>query len=319
MDDGTNNQKRIKRAVRASAARRKNQEQAASFKPHPTYPKINAGAGQADSEKPRQQRVRKVRFASTVGSLGRGSAVSRGFSYSFLADIRNGRIPSFLGLVAMLGLGYWLLTAPYFKIANIEVQGGRFLGVSEVLAATALDQQNVFLVNEADVAEKLKKLSYVLEARVNKTLPNSVMLEVTERRSILTWQVGSTNYLVDNDGVVLESAVQLPVNAKAFSSVKSLEDKPLKIGDKVDPVAVRSAPLILQKLEEIGFGTTSLNYSPTNGLIAMGIKEQGNRKILLGTDAELDKKISILKSLMSDPNLRWTFADLRFTAKPAIQ
>jgi hypothetical protein len=113
--------------------------------------------------------------------------------------------------------------------------------------------------------------------------------------------------------------IQLPDKDNNFTVIKSLDDKPLKIGDKVDPVAVRSAPAILQKLEEIKFGTTSLDYSPTSGLIAMGIKEQGSRKVLLGTDAELDKKMSVLKSLMADQNLKWTFADLRFTAKPAIQ
>ncbi len=320
MDEKPDYENRIKRAARASAVRRKSREgEESNFRPHPTYPKINVGSDEGEERKRRKAAPRrKIRMMSTA-SVGVGSRVSRGFGHGFLTDILNGRIPSFLGLVAMLIVGYWLLTAPDFKIENIEIKGGRFLTIRDVVAATTLDQQNVFLVNEDDVANRVKKLSYVLDVHVTKSLPNSVLVEVTERNSMLNWRVGSVNYLVDADGVVLESVIQLPATAANFTMIKSLDDKPLKIGDKVDPVAVRSAPRILTKLEAIGFGTTSLDYSPTSGIIAMGIKEQGSRKVLLGTDAELDKKLSILKSLMADPNLKWTFADLRFTAKPAIQ
>ncbi len=310
MDEERNSQNRIKRAARASAIRRKS---SAEFTPHPAYPKINTAEAET-SRRPRN-RSRWVRFASTA-SIGAGSRVSRGFGISGLTIAR---IISFAGLVAALWVGYWLLTSPNFRISNVEVQGGRFLSSNEVIAATAITDQNIFLLNEADMAERVKKLSYVLDARVSRSFPNSVTVEVTERHSMLNWQVGSTNYLVDNDGIVLESFVQLPNNAAKFTVVKSLDDKPLKIGDKVDPVAVRSGPRIAQMLEQVGFGTTSLDYSPSTGLIAMGIKEQGSRRVLIGTDAELTRKINVLKSLMLDQNLKWTFADLRFVDKPAVQ
>jgi cell division protein FtsQ len=236
-----------------------------------------------------------------------------------MADIRNGRLPSFLGLVAMLLLGYWLLTAPDFRVTNVQVKGGRFLNLKDIVAMSALDQQNIFLLNEEDVAARIKNLPYVLEVHLTKALPNAVTVDVTERHSMLNWRMGSVNYLVDPEGVVLETMIQLSPDANNLTVIKSLDDKPLKVGERVDPVAVRSAPLILKKLEENKIGIVSLDYSPTSGLIAMGIKEQGSRKILLGTDAELDKKMSILKTLLQDQTLKWTFADLRFTAKPVIQ
>ncbi|MEI6046400.1 MAG: FtsQ-type POTRA domain-containing protein [Chloroflexota bacterium] len=315
MDEDRSNQ--IKRAARASAARRKSGEQV-SFRPHPTYPKLNVGA--EEGRKKSRSRPVKARVSSpTKSKAGSGSTVSRGFGHGLMADIRNGRLPSFLGLVATLVLGYWLLTAPNFRATNVQVMDGRFLNVKEAIAVTALDQQNIFLLDEEEAANKLRKLPYVLDVSLSKALPNEVIIEVTERHSKLNWRVGSVNYLVDQEGVVLESLIQLSADATKFAVIKSLDDKPLKVGDRVDPVAVRSAPLILKKLEENSIGITSLDYSPTSGLIAIGIKEQGSRKILLGTDAELDKKMGILKSLLQDQNLKWTFADLRFTAKPAIQ
>lgn len=312
MDEKPSSQNRTKRPTRR---KRETQD---TFNPHPTYPKLNMGYEEGKGRRKPRPRVRKVRLSSTA-AIGAGSTVSRGFGHGLLGDIRNGRIPSFLGLVAMIFLGYWLLTAPNFRVTNVQVKNGRFLEAKDVVASTGVDQQNIFMLNESEIAGKIKKLPYVLDAEVVKALPNSLTVQVKERVSMLNWRVGSTNYLVDPDGVVLETMVQLPANAANYTAIKSLDDKPLKIGDKVDPVAVRSAPLIVKKLEEISFGTASLDYSPTNGLIAMGIKEQGSRKIVLGTDAELDKKMSILKSLMADQSLKWTFADLRFTAKPAIQ
>ncbi len=284
---------------------------------HPSYPRLTFPV---EPSRKRTHRRKKGRsgFASTTPKIN-GSRVIRGARYSLMADILNGRLLSFVGLLGSLLLGSWLLTSPDFKVTQIEVKNGHFLDQNGVVEATGVDQQNVFLLNEGIVAEKLKKLSSVLEARVSKAFPNSLVVEVTERYSILNWQVGGTSYLIDREGIVLESYMELPPLETKLVVIRSLDEQLLNIGDRVDPVAVRSAPLVLKKLEEIGFGLESLEYTSSGGLIVRGIKDQGSRKIIFGTDAELAKKAGILKSLMADRALKWTFADLRFTVKPAIQ
>ncbi len=292
-------------------------EETPPFRSYPSNPKLTLEAPPRVKNSRRKRRG-KIRFGTTGPKIN-GSRVARSVPYNFLAVLRTGRIFSFLGLLASLGVGYFFLNSPDFKTTRVEIPNGHFLTPGEILQATAVDQQNVFLLDEGVVAAKIKKLSYVLDARVTKAFPNIVTIDVTERYSTLNWQVGSVNYLVDPEGIILETYVQLPPASAKLPVIRSVDDRPLKIGDRVDQVAVRSAPLILKKLKEINFGLDSLEYTPTGGLIALGIKDQGSRKIVIGTDAELEKKARLLRALMADSSVKWTFADLRFTAKPVIQ
>jgi cell division protein FtsQ len=255
-----------------------------------------------------------IRFASTSRSSAR---VMRGFGYNVRTNLNFGRMLSLLCLVGLIVLAYWLLNSSQFLVTQITVNGSRFLDVKGVIAQTDVDKINVFLLDEDAIAAKLEQLPFVLEAHVEKALPNQLTVDIVERQEAVDWKIDDTNYLVDKDGVILQVLETLPANASSYPAINSLDKQDLKLGDKVDSVAVDGAQAIWPAMSQNGFQVASLDYEPTTGLTV--VSKDGKWKALFGSSAELNKKISILKGLLADHSLKWSFADLRWTARPAIQ
>ena len=301
------------------------------FRPHDRYPRLNANAGK--DEVPPTPRRRPVARRSSAGTPRPGKPqafirldstvatprLSTRFNGKALA--RTGRLVSLLILVALIGAGVWVLTSNTFHVSRVEVTGSRSLDASKVLQMTGADKQNIFFLDEAAITRKLEALPYVLTAQVSKEFPDGLSVQITERQSVLDWKFGTTNYLVDGDGIVLDTYADkdLPQDAKAFPVIQSLDSRSLQIGDRVDAVAVRSAQTIQSQLTAAKLKITAVQYSPTTGLLVLGTTGPLNWKALVGTDAELDKKINILKGLLADTTLKWSYVDLRFVNKPVIQ
>jgi cell division septal protein FtsQ len=316
-----------------------------SFRPHQRYPRLNANAGK-DEIAPRGRRPARRnavalptrREATPRASIRLDSAFEasatpvrrparprtgarRARSQGLSISVNPARLVSLAAMLVLLGLGYWFLNSPGFYISKVEVTGNRLLNSDEVIKITGVDKINVFGLNEEEVAAKIKTLPYILQASVKKALPDKLAVTVTERHSILNWKVGGYSYLVDPEGVVLDSYFEkdLPEEAKAYPVIESLDDRKMQLGDRVDAVAVRSAQAIQAQLATAGFKVAAVQYSPSSGLVVISAPPSGTWKALLGTDAQLDQKINILKALLADKNIKWSFADLRFVNKPAIQ
>ncbi|NWJ44468.1 MAG: FtsQ-type POTRA domain-containing protein [Chloroflexi bacterium] len=283
-----------------------------------TRPQVRIERPEFEKVKPTRKKKKKperVKLTSTVLSGVRGS---RRFSDTLKADFKSGRIPLLVGLVLALGLVYWILTASNFKMTNIKVTGSKYLDAKAVIDTTGANQQNYFLLKEDDIAAKLRQKPYILDVKVTKALPNELRIEVIERKTGAVWKIGDMYYMVDPDGVILESSAQPRSDASTLPVINSLDTTQKKVGEKVEGVAVSSAAPILDRLQTEGIKITSLDYSPTTGLIVVGNGKTGTWKALFGTDAELDKKINLLKALQARTDLKWSLADLRFTDKPVI-
>jgi hypothetical protein len=83
----------------------------------------------------------------------------------------------------------------------------------------------------------------VADATVVVSLPDTLVVQVTEREAILVWLVGASGFLVDQDGVLF--AVAGP-DATAAEGLAVIEDSrptssDLAIGDRLDPVDLDAA------------------------------------------------------------------------------
>ena len=93
-----------------------------------------------------------------------------------------------------------------FEVRNIEVTGiNRLerLAVYEVL----LDQHNMAmpLVDLEAKRQELLDFSWVADARVSRRLPDTLVIEIVERKPMAVWQRNQKLSLIDAQGVVLES------------------------------------------------------------------------------------------------------------------
>jgi cell division protein FtsQ len=107
-----------------------------------------------------------------------------------------------------------------FSVKHIDVSGIDRMDRMSVYAV-ALDQQSIAmpLVDLEGVRQKLLKYGWVADARVSRRLPDTLAIEIVERKPAAVWQHSQQLTLVDARGVPLE-----PVNLNA------MPDLPLVIG-----------------------------------------------------------------------------------------
>jgi cell division protein FtsQ len=129
------------------------------------------------------------------------------------------RVPQMLGTQVGEAVG-----EAGFAVRRVEIKG---LDRMERLPvyAVALDQNSMAmpLVDLEGTRAKLLRFGWVQEARVSRRLPDTLVVDIVERRPAAIWQHNQQLMLIDREGVVLE-----PVKLEA------MPDLPLVIGPRAN-------------------------------------------------------------------------------------
>ena len=107
-----------------------------------------------------------------------------------------------------------------FRVKSVEVQGTKRMDPAPIYRI-ALDQKAaaLTLVDVADIREKLLGFGWVKDARVSRRYPDTLVVDIVERKPAALWQDKQRLNLVDAEGVVLD---RVPVSR--------MPDLPLLIG-----------------------------------------------------------------------------------------
>jgi len=121
-----------------------------------------------------------------------------------------------------------------FAVKRVEIKG---LSRMERLPvyAVALDQDSMAmpLVDLDYTRERLLRFGWVKEARVSRRLPDTLVVDIVERRPSAIWQHNRRLALIDSDGVVLEQV-----------KLDTMPDLPLVIGPATNRHAAGLAGLL---------------------------------------------------------------------------
>ena len=115
---------------------------------------------------------------------------------------------------ALVSGGRWLLTAPPFSVARIEVAGQNRLSAGVVVAASGLAPgQNLFRLDARRAVAAVEALPLVRRAEVVRAFPNRVTLHVEERRPFILVHSGGHHgagglHWVDEQGVSIGPETQ---------------------------------------------------------------------------------------------------------------
>ena len=107
-----------------------------------------------------------------------------------------------------------------FRVSRVDVRGIRNMDSAPVYEI-ALDQKTMAmpLVDVHDIRARLLRYGWVKDARVSRRLPDTLVVDIVERRPAALWQDRSRLALIDSEGVVLD---RVPVD--------QMPDLPLLIG-----------------------------------------------------------------------------------------
>ena len=125
-------------------------------------------------------------------------------------------VPGIIGTAVAEGIG-----RAGFRVENVEVGGIKRADKETVFDyAFGPKSQAMPLVDLEEVRGKLMTIGWVADARVSRRMPDTLVVQIVERKAAAVWQHQGQLMLIDSEGVLLE-----PVSAEA------MPDLPLVIGD----------------------------------------------------------------------------------------
>jgi cell division septal protein FtsQ len=151
----------------------------------------------------------------------------------------------------------------YFKITKVQISGTQALDPALVANTSGVLGKQAYDLDSATASAAIQRLPLVQSAHVARAWPDTAIITVQERKPWGTWQIGGVNYLIDENGIVLDI-----VGTPWPTTVYELDAAPgLRPGDHVDGDAVRVARLLLNELPHTMFQQVArLEYSTEGGL-----------------------------------------------------
>lgn len=97
----------------------------------------------------------------------------------------------------------------FFRVDTINITGEDRYSESDIIEATGLSTgDNLFLLNKYAIAENLlKKLPYIAEVRINRILPDTLTIDVTESDAVLAVVQEGSAWLISPQGKIVEQRV----------------------------------------------------------------------------------------------------------------
>ncbi|MDQ2808111.1 MAG: FtsQ-type POTRA domain-containing protein, partial [Chloroflexota bacterium] len=216
----------------------------------------------------------------------------------FRDDVRRGRIIDLVGLALLLALAVSLATSGDYQVQTVTVVNAKSISNEQAARMTGLVGSNIFLVDPAKVAARLRQSPFIKDATVETTLPDAVTIRVDERRPNVVWVlIDNTPYLISDDGVIISQAPTL----QGYVVVYDKDTRPgsLHLGDKLErqDVVDVAQGLFMRLPDATGLHIRQMEYQVAGGVTV--VTDTG-RRVRVGDGADLDTKIRVTAALVKD-------------------
>lgn len=221
----------------------------------------------------------------------------------------------FVALV-ILAAGLWAaFFSPLLKVRSVEVVGATHTEPQAVIAAsTVSDADNLLLLATSEVAHRIERLSWVKSAEVERILPGTVRVHISERKPALATALGGIHWTVDAHGHVLsaQGTDDLPV-------ISGWGDAGLEVGDVIDNPEGLGALRVWRALEGRLKQSVVAIVVPTPERISLTLDD--STVVRLGSATRLDAKQEVLRVLsrrLQQEGRTAAYIDVRVPTSPAV-
>jgi hypothetical protein len=135
------------------------------------------------------------------------------------------RLASFILLVFLGGVLYYLWTAPTFQVSEAQVSGLQRLTRSDVNRALALEGRPVFTLDNGEIQQQLLTVfPEFSQVATQIELPNTLVITVTERLPVLIWRQDGASRLIDSQGMTFPARDEADLSA--YPVIEAAGDPP---------------------------------------------------------------------------------------------
>ena len=220
-------------------------------------------------------------------------------------------------IAAGVALAVWAaFFSPLLAIKEITLSGAKRTTEDDVARVLGLDSSdNLLLLRTDEVAAAVKELPWVKSVSVDRKLPGTVKLTVTERSPAMAVALGEQHYLIDRSGRVLsptESSEGLPVLA---GLQETLPDPGERLRSEQLTGALKAFSTFPRRLRR----DVQAVFAPTVERITFQLSD--GIQVRFGAAEEMRSKIAVLDVLLTrlrDEGRGALYIDVRVPEAPAV-
>jgi cell division protein FtsQ len=200
-------------------------------------------------------------------------------------------------IVTLLGVA----CSPIFSIKNVEIVGNDHVSETEIRNLLNIKEgDNLFLTFNFVVRKRLEPNAYIKDVNVRRKLPDTLTVEVKERKIEFVFAKEDTYYFFDKDGKFLEKSTQPIIGKIEIKGYKTEVDK-LEINDTFsneDLKKLEDIKEIIKAAEKqnIADMITYIDISSTKNNVFFLQTE--NKTVYVGNTDQLEYKMIFLKTIL---------------------
>jgi cell division protein FtsQ len=143
--------------------------------------------------------------------------------------------------------------SPLSHVKKITIKGNELLSTNEIISTSHLSKKtNIWSVKKDSIALDLQKVNVIKEAKVKMVWPNTVMIEIEERKKIAYLESDNSYYPVMENGKILKDreVAEIPVNA------------PILFKFKEGAILKETVSALLELPDEVLNAISEVHYTP---------------------------------------------------------
>jgi cell division protein FtsQ len=231
--------------------------------------------------------------------------------------IRWRRLIIGVAAVSVVAAAMTLYLSPLLRVQDLEVSGATAVSTDEVLSLARIEGQSMLNTNLAAAERRVESIPMVQDAHLERRWPQTVRIEITERKPWALWKIGDAHYVIDAEGVVLPGSAPIE-NAPVINDITG--QARLVPGDHVDYDATRLAQALLQRVpEKLALNLPSLEYTPQQGLT---VTTDAGYRVVVGDSQNIEYKLAVWQAIEGELGraaMVGHVLDLRFGDRPSFQ
>ena len=207
-------------------------------------------------------------------------------------------IISILVLIAIIAA----MLSPLFNIKNIQVVGNTILSSEEIISISGIKtEENMFKVMKLKTIDRIKENAYINEVAIHKKLPNTIEIQVIERKPSFMLEYGNGYVYLSNQGYMLEiSSIKkdIPTILGTTTSKENYKPGNRLNKDDLEKLGTVIKIMAVAKTHNIENLITTIDISNSDNYTLR--LEQEKKTVYLGDCSYLETRMSSLMSILEN-------------------
>ena len=204
----------------------------------------------------------------------------------------------FLLVLLAGGAVYAFLTSSVFVIDKIEIEGNTIISDDDIIEQSgAAEGDNLFKVSGHKVRKALKKNCYIADADIDRKLPDTLTITITERVPVIAMKQGAGYIILDGDGYVLDEADSV-MYATLVTGLDVTEYKVGEIPEFEDSARFKEVSRLIKNVNDSGMFFKKVEVEP-----ALTVKGYITDTLMCeGTSEDIAGSLEEIKAVLYDLN-----------------